>query len=638
MFVVVPLLFFVPGLVVGAVLGLRGWRLAAVAPAVTFGLVATGGPVMAALGVRWSLPAFAAWAAGAALFVFTVLRLWVRLRRRGDAPDVEDPEGPERRARWEHGVAGGGVLAGMAVGALVFLRGTGGLSVTSQDWDAPFHANAVRWIAEHGVALPSAIAPIANVPADAPYFYPITYHSLLALVVQSFGAAPMWVLNAAALTIVLIWPLGVAALGMAWRLPAPVVGVAAAVSTWFTAFPYDSLGRGPLWPFVAGLALLPAVLAVGRLLIERFSVPGAAAAVALAVTGVVAMHPSLAFILVVYVLALAAALVLRLEPLRWGDATRHLLVTGAITALVMLPVILPARSAGGGVSGSRWDEFATQAEGLGQVLLVSPVTRLPQWWLGLAAIAGMVIMIRRRRLVWVVAAYLVIGAAYAGTASMDNALVNAISGPFYNDAWRLAAPLPLAGALAVGEAVAAASAWIAPRIRLGRSWIGAVGVATATLVVLAGLGNGAYVERNAERFKLYGDGPTVSQGEHEAYAWLADHVQPGERVMNDRFDGSVWMYASAGVEPMVFTFYGAPEGSPPERLFEELNRMDEEPAIRRLVDEENVRYVLLGDGFIRPGMERARGLKHLRSVDGLEQVFRNDDAVIYEVLAPVPQG
>ena len=55
MFVVVPVLFFLPGLLVSAVLGLRGWRLAGIAPAVTFGLVATGGPVLNALSVGWSL-------------------------------------------------------------------------------------------------------------------------------------------------------------------------------------------------------------------------------------------------------------------------------------------------------------------------------------------------------------------------------------------------------------------------------------------------------------------------------------------------------------------------------------------------------------------------------------------------------
>jgi hypothetical protein len=648
MFVVVPVLFFLPGLLLAALLGIRGWRLAAIAPAVTFGLVATGGPVLDALGVPWSLLSFAAWTAGVAVLLAAAGWLWGRFRRArratpdadGAADDVaDDPAGPLTRARWEHLVVGGGVLLGMVVGAVVFLRGTGGLGVTTQEWDAPFHANAVRWIAEHGAAVPQALAPTAGLPADAPYFYPIAYHSLLSIVVQLFSVTPSWALNAAALTVVLIWPLAVAALGMSWRVPAPIVAVAAAVSTWFSAFPFDSLWRGPLWPYVAGLALLPAVLALGRQLLERGPFVRPAVVIALGITGVVAMHPSLAFILLVYVLALTAALVLRLEPVRWRAAALPLVVTAVLTVVVLLPVVLPARAQSAGVQGARWPEFATQAEGFGQVLLFSPVTTNPQWWLGLAALVGVVLMVLRRRLLWLVAAYLVIGAAYAATASMDNALINTLSGPFYNDAWRLAAPLPLADAFAAGELLVAASAWLAPRLRLGASWPAVVGTTTAALLALALLGNGAYMNRNIEQLGWpYGDGPTVTAGEIEAYEWLAEHVEPGEQVMNDPLDGSVWMYSFAGVEPMMFTFYGAPAGSPINRLQNRLNQMDHAPSVRRLLDEENVRYVIVGDGFVRPHSERAVGLKYLSGVDGLERVFRNDDATIYEVLPAVPEG
>ncbi|MCZ2806493.1 hypothetical protein O2W18_15390 [Modestobacter sp. VKM Ac-2983] len=636
MFVVVPVLFFVPGLVVAAVLGLRGWRLAAVAPALTFGLVATGGPVLEALGVRWSLLSLGLWTAAIGLLLAGVSWLWTRRRGTRGVEAPNDGEGPVPRPLREHLLVGGGVVLGMAVGALTFLRGTGGLDVTHQDWDAPFHANAVRWIADHGQAVPSAIAPIANVPAGDPYFYPVTYHSLLAIVVQLFDAAPSWVLNAAALTVVMIWPLGIAALGLSWRIPAPVVAVAALVSTWFTAFPYDSLSRGPLWPFVAGLALLPGVLAAGRLLLERTPAVRSALVVALGVTGVVAMHPSLAFVLLVYVLALAVALLLRLEPVRWRAAAVPLALTGVFTVLVLLPVVLPARTASGGVQAARWDEFATQAEGFGQVLLYSPVIESPQWWLGLTAIVGMVVMVLRRRLLWVLAAYLVLGAAYAATASMDTAWVNILSGPFYNDAWRLAAALPLAGALAVGTAVVAFAEWLAPRLRLGGTSAGPVGVTAAAVVVLALLANGAYVDRNVSRLAVpYADGPTVSEGEREAYEWLADHVRPGEQVMNDRLDGSVWMYSYAGVEPMVFTFYGPPAGSVADRLQERLNQLDTSAAVRRMVEEANVRYVFLGGGFIREGMQRIEGLRDLDAVDGLKRVFANESAIVYEV---VPSG
>src|SRR5690349_8160404 len=100
MFVVVPLLFLVPGLAVCAPLGLRGWRLVAVSPAVTFGLAAVGGPLLSALHVRWALWSFATWTVVVAAVAFGVARLVSRGRRAEPAtavPEVEDLR-PVRRS------------------------------------------------------------------------------------------------------------------------------------------------------------------------------------------------------------------------------------------------------------------------------------------------------------------------------------------------------------------------------------------------------------------------------------------------------------------------------------------------------------------------------------------------------------
>jgi hypothetical protein len=164
------------------------------------------------------------------------------------------------------------------------------------------------------------------------------------------------------------------------------------------------------------------------------------------------------------------------------------------------------------------------------------------------------------------------------------------------------------------------------------------GVAAAALVVLGLLGNEAYMHRNIALLgQTYGNGPTVSRSEQAAYAWLADHLKPGQQVMNDRFDGSVWMYASAGVQPMEWTFYGAPAGSVVSRLRENLNQLDRSATVRGLVEKADVRYVIVGRGFMR-GLPRAHGLTGLARVQGLSQVFHNKDATIYEVRAAAEAG
>ena len=95
----------------------------------------------------------------------------------------------------------------------------GRLDAVQQDWDAPYHGNLIRWIVETGNPLPSTLAPLANLPQGVPYFYPDTYHALLALLLDRGGLAMPQLLNCAALAVVLTWPLAVAALGLAWRMP-----------------------------------------------------------------------------------------------------------------------------------------------------------------------------------------------------------------------------------------------------------------------------------------------------------------------------------------------------------------------------------------------------------------------------------
>jgi hypothetical protein len=161
-------------------------------------------------------------------------------------------------------------------------------------------------------------------------------------------------------------------------------------------------------------------------------------------------------------------------------------------------------------------------------------------------------------------------------------------------------------------------------------------VALALFVaVLAGLSSGAYIDRNSTRLSSnYGDGPTVSRDEQQAYAWLAERVTPEERVANDVTDGGVWLYALDGVRPTNWTFYGTPPGSDVQFLLDNLNRLDTDPRVRETLTHLNVRYVLFGEGTVRPDSGRSPGMVGLDSVAGLQEVFHNPGATIYEVLPP----
>ncbi|NUT53106.1 MAG: hypothetical protein HOV94_38350 [Saccharothrix sp.] len=625
----VLLLLWVPGLVFGAAIRLRGWVLAAAAPALTYGLVAIGGLLLGKLGISWTLLTFGGWALLASAVLFAVTAL---VRRRW--PDrVEDDE--PRVSRRGHLVVAGGVAIGLAVGAVTFLRGISSLNRLAQDWDAPYHGNLVRWVAEHQSAIIANAGVLGDQAGNDAFFYPVTYHSLLALLLDDFGVTLPPLLNSGALATILVWPIGIAAMGLAWKLPARMVAPAAAVSTWFSPFPYDSMWRGPLWPYLAGIALLPAVLALVTYLIRPRGITGPVA-FAVAVAALVGLQPSLAFILAGLLGVIFLACLFRLVPVDWKRAWPTLLAVAVLGVAVAVPLILPSLASAGAVSAMVWPSEATQAGAFGQMLTFSGVVEFPQWWIGLPALFGMVVMARRRLMTWMVGVWLAFGGLYAVTVSMESPIIQKLTGYFYNDHWRLAVMLALPGAIGFGVAVAAFGDWVVDRYRakvpaLGRSPWAPVAV-SAVFFLLISLVSGAYIGRNSTRLASgYGNGPTVSDAELAAYQWLGEHVRPGERVMNDVFDGTAWLYAMAKVSPVEWTFYGYPEGTPNDYLVKHLNELNTDPRVREDLTELKVRYVVVGKGYVRRDGRMTRGFVGIEHIRGFNEVFRNSDVVVYEI-------
>ena len=65
-----------------------------------------------------------------------------------------------------------------------------------QDWDAVFHANGIRWIADTGDSSLFGMGPVNWFENDVQIFYPNAYHLLGALVLRVTGTDIPTVLNA----------------------------------------------------------------------------------------------------------------------------------------------------------------------------------------------------------------------------------------------------------------------------------------------------------------------------------------------------------------------------------------------------------------------------------------------------------
>jgi hypothetical protein len=184
-----------------------------------------------------------------------------------------------------------------------------------------------------------------------------------------------------------------------------------------------------------------------------------------------------------------------------------------------------------------------------------------------------------------------------------------------------------AGLSALAEKVGAGP----PNLARGAASVVAAGMVLTLFVVAS---EDLYLGRNVARMRLSApDGPVVSSLEADAMRVLARLVPPDQHVMNDRGDGSVWMYAIAGVHPVAGFYSFSGIGPDAQLLNTRFNAYPVDRSVRAAVARLDVSYVMLGRGFVRTDWRRAPGLLGLENAPWLQTVYRNKDAVIYRIKA-----
>lgn len=634
------LVALLPGLLIGAAAGLRGWLLAGTSPLLTFGLIGTLAALLPVLGVSWSPVALA----GSAVVLAGVVLVCRRLL---SARFPTDPPAAEERPRWkvpQHLAVVTAVVAGGGIGAVNGWMATRGLTATPQWWDAFWHMNAITFIAESRESAPAALQELTGSTADG-FFYPNAFHVFGATVVVLTRASAVAVIDAVVVVLPGAFALGLVALLRSCGARSALAASAALLACAFTAFPYDVLSWGPLFPFATGVALIPALLALlAGVLHQRGAAPvGLPVVLGLGALGALAVHPS------VLIAATVFGAALLVQEARAGRVTTRDLGALAVSACVSLVLGLPLLTAGLGAAGGLaydWAADVRPGDAVGAMVTFSQGQAYPQYWLvGLVVLA----VLPRRALapmVWIVVAGGLFAGLYVVAASYEGSLVALLTAPWWNDRWRfaalwgMAAVVPAAaGLVVVHDAVRSLVDRFRPVRRHAPGLVRLVpygaGLVVAILLVLAT--GGLYHERNEARLavEFVPDG-SVDAAEQRTYEELSHLVPPGERVMNDPNDGSAAMWALAGVRPVFATPLSEGQGRDEldddrKLLYQAFNRIGSDPAVKAAADRLGVRYAVIGKGFIAgdhhvPGMtglDRAAGLELVR-VDGDARMYRID--------------
>jgi hypothetical protein len=624
---------------------LGGWRLAALAPLLTYGIATVCGPWMSRLGIAWRPGT-----AGLVLLVVLALAAVLRwLLRRWTTASRGRPETKPLPA-WTtggHAAVGLATAATALFGGAVLLSAFGGMASIPQDWDALLHANGIRYIAETGDSGVYGMYTINTFASGGQAYYPNAYHMLAALVFDLTGAAIPEVLNAQSTLMPLMLALTLVAMVRHFRGRVALAVFAALVSSMATAVPYDLVWRGPLLPFATGLVLVLGIPVALRTYLDQPSVLLAAPLV-LSGAGVVGLHSSMLFTAALFTLPLLAQRWWR-SPRRIGVDVAPRAVPAVLGVALVLPHLAGALSAAHSVLAFSWPQTETPAHAFGEVFGFSTMHTYPQVWLLVFLVIGVANLRSLGGLRWLPIVGVVFAALFVLSASYSMPWAQKVTSVWWNDKYRLAAIATLTLLPVVAHGLVCTYDALLGRLALpvfrrlqgvGRShpsWAAPMTIMAlcATFFLLA---HGGYAQRNIERTsQQYGSRPdaTVSPAERKAFDVLRELVKPGERVMNDRFDGSGWMYALDGVRPVAAHFSTEAVGDGPKLLANEFDQYDFRPDVQATVARLHIRWVIVGPGFVRSDMHRQHGLVHLRQVSALTLVYDQGGVQIYQLARPV---
>jgi hypothetical protein len=625
---------FVPGSLVVAVVD--PWRPGldrlAIAPLVSFGIGFPFSAWAGAIGVTGSV-----WWAPAALAVASIASgavLLLRRRRRGAAGRAD----PETRTTLV--ATSGAVLAALVVWVVAISRSTPGWGAVVPNIDGGTHGIVVADLIRTGSMFSPSVGRYdllaGSVDVQTGPFglgslpYPYAVH-LLAAPIAAMTSVPSALL--VPLTVLAsVWlVLGTVVLTRRFtgRTEALVAGYAAALLV--PSFPYWHVFWGPV-PMMAALALVPALTIA---LLDTTPRRGLVVPV-LALAGMIAIH-------VTEALVATAIVVLALVPARTGaDTVRKVLRLAGCTLLAL--VVVGPLTLGMLLGGASRPASAPDTIGILESVIVAVLRPFAAEG-SLDGLAGLGLLLCAVGMVAVTvvgavgiwrdplgrAVALVVGVATVLVAATYVHPLGVVMAPWYGTATRLGAQVAALLPLLLGPGIVLAARRTRERPR---------GTVVVVAALAAVIGSIVVVESTATATSALNSYSVVTPADRAAFGWLADHVGPDERVLNDDQDGSLWSYdASRGAVMPVFGvrpaggFVTHPEWDARLHLRETVQDIAVDAKTRQEARDWSVRYVLLGErrfGDADDAMDRAA----IASSAGLRLVFAEGDARVYEIVAP----
>lgn len=641
------LVLFLPGALLARTMGARGLTLWSASAPITVSVASVGAILLQMLNVRWSvasmvLVTLVVTAAAAGLRV-----LWLR-RTSGNLPrpEIGRLPGVLRSAAYLLAI---GIPA--AIISVRFTRIFGGPEHISQTYDNVFHLNALRVIADSGRASSLTLASL-DASSNRLSFYPAAWHDVVALVVDASGSSIPVAVNVTNMIIAaVVWPLSAMFLvsTLTGRRPVPMM-VTGALAAGFSAFPYLMVDFGVLYPTLLAIALLPfclgavvELLGIGR--DRRASTILYVGLLGVASVGLTLAHPSTTMTLIAFAIAPLLVWFAKLSVRLRGQEHRirkTLIAFAAVVAYGAVAGILwtkvrPSEAA------SFWPPVTTLPRAIGEALTSAPQSRDVPWLIFALTVVGIVVLCAQRKL-WILGCFLISLGFYAVVAGYPAGPTRSFwTGVWYNDAYRLAALLPIT-ALVIS---AIGGSWLIERSLQGaqrqltparRPALRAVTFAVSAVLVLAAavLAQGRSISteqaKAAQSYSSTEASPLLSSDEETLLRRIGQHVPAGSVVVGNPWTGASLVYAYSGRDAMLPAISSSP--SPSERvILSRLKAVAKDPEVCEMISRENSYYVLdFGPKEVHQG-KHYPALTSLAGTPGLRLLDSQGEAGLYEVAA-----
>ena len=667
-FVVGVCVALVPGACAMLLVGVRGpwWYLALSAPC-SVAVASLTGTITTAVGASYGIVAIAT--SSAVLVGAAVARR--TLQRRGRVV----PTGRRRGASMRTLPALMGVVAiigGLGVSVLTWLGGMGwSLRTYPQEHDMIYHLAVSSYVARTGIGAPWALAPTDVLSGSGTIFYPAGFHLLAGAAAQVTGNV---VVSVNALAVVLVgigMPLGAACLtaalaranGFALDTTVGAAGVATVLMATLYRPGVQLAHDGGVLPNSVALSLCAGVLAA--FVSWRRASRAVLMAAGLAAAGAVIAHPS-----AVVTLGVTVGVYLLVDVVRRGrrDLLRVVRAVAPAAGLAVL-VALPTLVIGSGAvaTTTSFDSETPNrpvAQAVGKALTfayggyLDPDSTRAQVDAAVLIIGGILVLVAARRgipLLATVAVWFAIVISYF--VAPGRGVPGVITSFFYNAEPRVWSHLSLVGVPAGALGVAFAARWVARRCPdLGRPtvpWATAGLLLLVVTVYLVGPGYGyARVNENAVASRFATPDFTRVNGDDEAAAaWLAGHLQSGQRVLNSANDGSTILYTEYGLPVVNLASLGSAAAPYTYRLLAGFRTYPTDPVMRRDLLDLRVAWLYvdseappIGVGGAPAGWPRndrltvPRGFEDLNGLPGLTPVFRAGTVTVYRLDPVVVAG